>query len=297
MKYSETTLKSWTNPASYSEEQKIENTINMIKSAINSSSELNDLTIEIFVQGSYANNTNVRTNSDVDVCVMLTSTFYANYPDGKYNSDYGFVAGSISYNEYKCRVKRAIVNKFGSDAVTEGNKSLKVKSNSYHVNADVVVAFMLKDYRIINSYDSQDYVEGIRFEASNGITVTNYPKEHIQNGREKNKQTNHYYKYLTRIFKRIRNAMVEDELINGDKISSFLVECLVWNVPNNIITRYPTWEETVKQAIIYLYNAIKENKHTEWGEVSERLYLFVGRKWSASDAQAFLYDMWNYLGY
>ena len=297
MKYSETTLKSWTNPASYSEEQKIENTINMIKSAINSSNELNDLTIEVFVQGSYANNTNVRTNSDVDVCVMLTSTFYASYPDGKYESDYGFVAGSISYDEYKCRVKRAIINKFGSDAVTEGNNSLKVKSNSYHVNADVVVAFMLKDYRIINSYDSQDYVEGIRFEASNGITVTNYPKEHIQNGREKNKQTNHYYKYLTRIFKRIRNAMVEDELINGDKISSFLVECLVWNVPNNIITKYPTWEETVKQAIIYLYNAIKENKHTEWGEVSERLYLFVGRKWSASDAQAFLYDMWNYLGY
>ena len=75
MKYTEATLELWTKPASDTEEQKIENTINMIKSAINASSEFDDLTVEIFVQGSYANNTNVRTNSDVDVCVMLTSTF------------------------------------------------------------------------------------------------------------------------------------------------------------------------------------------------------------------------------
>ena len=76
MRYSENTLKGWKDPASTTEEQRISNTINMIKSAINGSAELKDLTIEVFVQGSYANNTNVRTNSDVDVCVMLTSSFY-----------------------------------------------------------------------------------------------------------------------------------------------------------------------------------------------------------------------------
>ena len=79
MKYSENTLQLWTKPASDTEEQKISNTIAMIKSAVNSCSDLDDLTIDIFVQGSYANNTNVRTNSDVDVCVMLTSTFYTQY--------------------------------------------------------------------------------------------------------------------------------------------------------------------------------------------------------------------------
>lgn len=98
MRYSENTLKGWKDPASVTEEQRITNTINMIKSAVNGCVELKDLSIEVFVQGSYANNTNVRTNSDVDVCVMLTSTFYTEYPNGKTREDYGFVEGTISFD-------------------------------------------------------------------------------------------------------------------------------------------------------------------------------------------------------
>lgn len=106
MRYSENTLKGWKDPASVTEEQRISNTINMIKTAVNGCVELKDLSIEVFVQGSYANNTNVRTNSDVDVCVMLTSTFYTEYPNGKTREDYGFVEGTITFDEYKRRVKR-----------------------------------------------------------------------------------------------------------------------------------------------------------------------------------------------
>ena len=92
--------------------------------------------------------------------------------------------------------------------------------------------------------------------------------------------------------------MVADGVVNGDKISSFLTECLVRNVPDNIITGYSTWTETVRQAIIYIFNEIKDNNHREWGEVSERLYLFhTGRKWTDVDAQDFMRSMWNYLGY
>ena len=298
MKYTETTLELWTKPASDTEEQKMENTINMIKSAIDLSKELEDLTIEVFVQGSYANNTNVRTSSDVDVCVMLKSTFFTEYPNGKSRKDYGFVEGTISFDEYKKRIKTAIEKKFGKENVSEGNKSLKVRSNSYHVNADVVVALMLKNYSIINSFDPNKYIEGIRFFSSDGETVNNYPKKHISNGKNKNVQTNHRYKYLIRIFKRIRNDMVNIGIVDGDKISSFLIECLVWNIPNNIITGYSTWTETVKQAIIYLYNSIKDDKQKEWGEVSECLYLFhAGRKWKAHEVQDFMNAMWNYLEY
>ena len=97
--------------------------------------------------------------------------------------------------------------------------------------------------------------------------------------------------------KHIRNEMVDDKKANGEKITSFLVECLVWNIPNSTITGHTTWTETVKQVIIYLYNAIKDGKHYDWGEVSEMLYLFRGRKWTDQDAKQWLYDAWNYLGY
>lgn len=164
----------------------------MIKDAISRSTELEDLAIEVFVQGSYANNTNVRTSSDVDICIMLTSTFYTNYPDGMTDKDYGFSAGTISFDEYKNRVEKAIEDKFGSSSISVGNKSIKIKSNTYHVDADAVVTFMLKDYKIINSKDASKYIEGVRLFAKDGSNVTNYPKDHINNGISKNNRTKRY---------------------------------------------------------------------------------------------------------
>ena len=60
-KYSEKTLGNWRKPANETEEQHISNAISMIKDATSVSDNLKNKIIEIFVQGSYANNTNVRT--------------------------------------------------------------------------------------------------------------------------------------------------------------------------------------------------------------------------------------------
>lgn len=297
LRFSESQLSSWCNPASTTEEEKINNSINMIKDAIKRDENCRDLEIDIFVQGSYANNTNVKQRSDVDVCIMNKEPFFTNYPEGLKASDYGFTSGGMSYDDYKKMVVKALKNKFGENNVVIGNKSVKIKSNTYHVEADAVIAYMLRDYASINSRNPLNYVEGIRYYASYGGSVTNYPKEHIKNGTQKNINTNYYYKKLVRILKRVRNQMVEERKVDGDIITSFLIECLVWNVPNNIITGSYTWTERVKKSIIHLYNEIKENKHIEWGEVSERLYLFKCRKWSDSDVLQFLIEIWNYMGY
>ena len=293
MKYFESTLQSWTAPLSKSEENRAENTIKMIRSAIDANAELKTMDIEVFIQGSFANNTNVRTESDVDVCVMLRSTFFYDLPKGQLAVDYGITPGSIAFQRYRDLVKRALQDKFGSSYVTDGNKSLKIRENTYHVQADVVPAFQ---YRLYTT-TAGSYYEGTRFYAKDGTQVTNYPKAHIKNGITKNNRTGYKYKKLIRIMKHIKNDMVDDGMTDGNKITSFLVECLVWNIPDSTITRYSTWTETVKQAIIYLYNAIKDGKNKEWGEVSERLYLFRGRKWTDQDAMQWLYVAWNYLEY
>ena len=291
MKYSEQTIQSWTAPLSQSEEQRAENTIKMIRSAIDANTELKTMDIEVFTQGSFANNTNVRTESDVDVCVMLRSTFFYDLPEGKIASDYGILPGSITFQRYRDLVKKALQDKFGSSYVTDGNKSLKVKENTYHVQADVVPAFQYRRY----TTTVDRYHEGTRFYAKDGTQVTNYPKVHIKNGREKNNATNRQYKALVRIMKHIKNNMVDDDKTNSDKITSFLIECLVWNIPNSIITGYVKWTETVKQAITYLFKAIEQNQHQEWGEVSELLYLFRGRKWTDTDVKNWLLAAWSYL--
>ena len=245
----------------------------------------------------YANNTNVRSESDVDVCVMLRDTFHTVYAQGKGREDYGFSASNFTFQEYRDLVKKALQDKFRTEYVYDGNKSLKINENTYHVKADVVPSFQLRNYYYENSINPSRYIEGVWLLAKTGEEVKNYPKRHKANGVAKNNATNYSYKRLVRIMKHIKNEMVEDKKTDGDKITSFLVECLVYHVPNNVITGYSTWTETVKQAIIYLYNEIKDDHHTKWCEVSDMLYLFRNRKWTDEDAKQWLVDVWNYLGY
>jgi predicted nucleotidyltransferase len=290
--YSEEILTKYCSVVSDTEAKKIENAKSMIKDAINDSNEFSGLDYEIFEQGSYANNTNVKFDSDIDVCVMLKSAFYGKYPDG-----FTYEVG-ITYDDYKRRAVRALNKKFGDVDMQIGNKSIKIKSNSYRVNADVVIALQYRDYKSVNSKNPDTYTEGIMFISGSNDIVINYPKQHILNGISKNKITNLDYKKLVRIFKTIKNNMEEKWLIDAKKISSFLVESLVWNVPNGIITNNDSLLETVKVAIKYLHNEIKNNKCSEWREVSECLYLFRGkRKWTQQDAQDFLLKMWRHMEY
>lgn len=72
----EATFSSWGAPPGDTEQTKSENTERAIRKAIAASDKLNSRSIEVFVQGSYANRTNVRQDSDVDICVLFTGAFF-----------------------------------------------------------------------------------------------------------------------------------------------------------------------------------------------------------------------------
>ena len=80
MRYTESQLEGFTKPISDTENQRCENMIKMVKEAIQDyyietrDNKMNLSDYEIFLQGSYANNTNVKQNSDVDICVMYKNT-------------------------------------------------------------------------------------------------------------------------------------------------------------------------------------------------------------------------------
>ena len=149
MRYTEKQLEEFTRPISESENQRCENMIRMIKEAIqdyyrktgNNKADLNSY--EIFLQGSYANNTNVKQNSDVDICVMYKSVFYHEMPEG-YALDSTYKDSNLDYYEIRNMIKSALIDKFGNSRIEDGNKSIKVLSNTYTTDADVVVAFQYR---------------------------------------------------------------------------------------------------------------------------------------------------------
>ncbi len=299
-KFSEETLDNWRKPASESEEQKISNAITMIKDAINAHEILKPKSTEFIIQGSYGNNTNIKIDSDIDVCVMLKETFYTHYPDGKTDGDYGFTAGTNSFTDYRKWIVEALNKKFGNENIdASGNKSIKVHSNTYRVQADVVPAFQYRNYQNDKSNNADNFIEGIKFFSLQSEEVINYPKIHVENGVKKNTNTGRSYKRTVRLYKRIRNKMIEDKLPVPDSIRSFLIEGLLWNTPDAIFNNAKTWNDLLRNSILHIYKHTKdENLSKDWGEVSEHFYLFHNeRKWKREHVTNFLTQMWNYLEY
>lgn len=290
-KFTEETLTKWTKPPSTSEETKLQNSLSMVVDALNDYDELKKLDIKVFGQGSYANDTNVKQDSDIDINVRLSDTIFIDIPENKKQEEYGYSDSQYKFSDYKFSIFNALVKKFGKD-VKSVDKCITIEGNSYRTKTDVVPTF---EYHRHDDNGTQ-YI-GTKFISDSGKAIVNYPLQHIQNGINKNSQTQKRFKRLTRIYRRIRYKMIDEKYNTNDKITSFLLECLVWNVPNNIFNENYTWDDRLRESIIFLYNSIKDGNYEEWGEVSELLYLFRGRKWSKEDVSSYLVDMWNYLEY
>jgi hypothetical protein len=83
--------------------------------------------------------------------------------------------------------------------------------------------------------------------------------------------------------------------VHAGNIPGFLIECLVWNVPNDCFRHY-TYTGDVEAALVFLYEHTKTDEPCrEWAEVSELKYLFYpGQKWTREQANAFIVAAWNY---
>lgn len=293
-RYSEDTLNNWRKPPSDTEETKLSNIERMVRECINEDTTLKSMGIKTFGQGSYVNDTNVRLNSDVDLNVQYIDAFYYNIPPNTTPSDFGLNnPSSYSAPDFKNHVHSALVRKFGDD-VKRKNKCIAIEGNTNRVGADVVPTWKYRRYSMDRSY-----VEGVRFLADDEQWVTNFPIQHIENGKLKNSRTQRRFKRLTRIHKQIRAKMVEDGKSVSGNITSFLLECLLWNVPNRIFNNYETWQDRLRESIVFLWQSTKtEEDCKNWCEVSDLLYLFhSGRKWSRQDVNTYLLNLWRYLEY
>jgi hypothetical protein len=296
-KYNEQSLSFWTKPPSDSEQTKLEYSERMVKEAIDEDKKLNRKSTETFGQGSYANDTNVRFNSDIDINVRYTGGFYFELPNDTTENDVGLDklhSTEYTFKEFKDDVENALVNKFGKSEVKRNDKCITIKGNSYRVKTDVVPTWNYRRYA-----KNGKHVLGAKFypDSSPWKETVNFPKQHIQNAITKNTNTLKRFKRLTRLHRKLRYQMIDDGEKISEDITSFLLECLVWNVPNRIMNDYDNWTERLKQSIIYLYEQTKEDSSCkEWGEVSELLYLFHGeRKWSRADVNDYMVQLWNYL--
>jgi hypothetical protein len=194
-----------------------------------------DKSFEVFLQGSYGNDTNIYAESDVDVVIRLDSIYY--YDTSALTSEElavfnsGFTAGTYSYADYKSHVTSALQKSFGAADVKAGKKAIKIKANGGRRSADVVVAAQFRRY--YSGYSTLQYERGICFFNSNGDRIANYPKQHSENCTAKHQATNGRFKPMVRILKNMRSKLVEDGAIEPGDAPSYFLEGLLFNVPDD----------------------------------------------------------------
>lgn len=197
-----------------------------------------DRKITLLVQGSYANKTNISSESDIDVAVILESTFTTKYRPGVMRENYGFSAGTFTAANLKDEVFDALNSHFQHTGVSRHDKSIKVCGNTYRVDADVVPAYRYRNYENDYSNNPNNYFGGIEIIPDSGGSIVNYPEQHIKNGILKNKQTNYIFKKCVRIIKNMRELMKEEKYFSSSEISSFGLESLLWNVADDSFLKH-----------------------------------------------------------
>ncbi|MDO9540934.1 MAG: nucleotidyltransferase [Kiritimatiellia bacterium] len=293
----EAQFREWAKPPGKTEQDRCDNAVSAIRNAIKASDNLRSRGVSVFSQGSYRNNTNVRKDSDVDIGIRCTDTFFFDLPEGTTRDTYRIAPATYNYDQFKNEVEAALVTYFGRSAVKRGNKAFDVHETSYHVEADVeadVAAFF--EHRRYKADGT--YLEGVELRTDKeNRSVINWPEQHYENGVDKSNATGTRFKSIIRVLKALSNEMT-GQGVGAANIPGFLIECLVWNVPNSNFQN-STYRADVHAALAFLFNNTRSYEDCkEWGEVSDLIYLFhAEQKWTWQQAHAFTNAAWDYIGF
>ena len=297
MAINESQLQTWSNaPAS----AKIQFTHEQVRKALEQSDALRGRSYEVYLQGSYANSTNTRVDSDVDVVVQLSSTF--NHDISKLSLDQQqlfhqtFPNATYHWADFRRDVISALNSYFGSASVKPGNKSIKLVGNESRVNADVVPCLQHRQYQSFATWNHNDFVEGMKFWTAletPSREIVNFPKVHIENGEDKNAdhRTDTMCKGLVRVVKNIRRQLVERNNFDPKIAPSYFVECMIYNVPDN------HFQNDFKSSLEYTHNFILRQCNPATLLTASHQHLLFGSEpwqWNQQDAATFFQAAENF---
>ena len=249
---------------------------------------------QVFLQGSYGNDTNIYAESDVDVVIRLDSIYHYDVTAlnaeelAAFNAD--LVPGTYPYADYKAHVIEALEESFGDD-VEPGTKAIKIEANGSRRNADVVVATEFRRY--YSGLSGVQFKRGICFFDSGGNRIANYPKQHSANCTTKHQATNEWFKPMVRILKNMRSSLVDDGAIKAGSAPSYFLEGLLYNVPNDKFGN--SYGDTFVSAVNWILQAERKDLVC----ANEQYYLVrdsAATCWPCNDCSAFLdavAKLWN----
>jgi len=250
-------------------------------------------TYESFLQGSYGNDTNVYSDSDVDVVMRLDSVFYydlsrmTNHERAAYEKSFG--DGSYSVGQFKTEVLSWLKNNYG-ERVKSGKKALFIPASGNRRDTDVLVCAQFRRYHKFASPNDQKYDQGICFFLPDGTRIENFPNQHSDNCTTKHKETKQWFKPTVRMFKNMRNRMIERGELAEGVAPSYYLEGMLYNVPTDnfgatyqdtFVNCYNWTVQTDSTKLVcanYMHWLVRDDQHTSWPVANFDAYLAAAKK-------------------
>lgn len=226
--------RSWTTPGS---QDAAKRTYASVGQALDHSRRLQGYSFEVFLQGSYANSTNIRGDSDVDVVAMLRSVYIPDTsllsPAEKANEGRrGGGPATMTLDDFRRDAHAALNDYYGAARVHSKDKCLQIDGKNGYLDADVVPAYQVRRYTSYPAHDYPAWIEGIQIRPLSGGSIVNYPKEHKENGETKNLNCAGKYKQAVRQVKRLAVHAADKGLFASGAVPGYVLECMTFNVPN-----------------------------------------------------------------
>jgi len=287
MPISESQLETWAHQGAVAQSK---DTYATIRTALqDSSAPYAGKSYDLFLQGSYCNDTNVYADSDVDVIMKLNSIFYHDISDLPPDEQalYNAARSSADYSadDFKNAVFTHLGRKFPSK-ITSGNKAIYIGADANRRETDVVPCVQFRRYLRFRSWTDNSYIEGITFWSNGGTQIINYPKQHSENCTRKHQATLQWFKPTVRILKNMRNSMVSKGYLAKGIAPSYFLEGMLYNVPNSVFGK--TYQATVANAINWVIECPDRSKLVCANEEYYLLYDDSPVTWRAENLQKYL---------
>ncbi len=176
---SEQSFQAWAAAPSAAEQTKCDNAVSVIRKALAADTALAKRNIRVFAQGSYCNRTNVRQDSDVDVCALCSDTMFYDVPSGMTAANFNISPATYPYSDFKYQIGAALNSYFAQGHVARGNKAFDIKENTYRIAADVVPCFVYKEFAPNGST-----IEGVAFQPDIGQRIVKLARPELYKRRD-----------------------------------------------------------------------------------------------------------------
>src|ERR1700677_2409135 len=150
----EAQLETWSHPGSV---QQSCDTYATVKRALEAKdTKYADKSFDVFLQGSYGNDTNIYAESDVDVVIRLDTIYHRDteaLSDGEKQAYEAYKSPpTCRFDDFKSAVVSHLRKQFGNDFVSVGKKAVKIAGYQNRREADVVVCCQ---YRRFKSFSTE----------------------------------------------------------------------------------------------------------------------------------------------